>query len=254
MYKLGLKLWSTNKNYIKEAVRLYDDKIFNYIELYIKPNSFKEYIHIWKELKIPFVIHAPHFMDGFCLSCSEKERDNKILAQEAFRFADDLKADTVIFHPGVNGKIEETARQIQLLQDKRVTIENKPYYALNNLGICNGYSSEEISFIKEKTGCSFCLDIGHAICAANAHKQDPIKYLAKFIKLDPQMFHLTDGDYKGIYDTHKHFGQGNFPLKEISQLVPKNSIITNEAYKDSKDSLEDFCEDVKYLKEMVFKL
>jgi deoxyribonuclease IV len=254
MHKLGLKLWSINKNYIKEAVRLYEDKVYEYIELYVVPDTYKEYIEIWKNLQIPFVIHAPHYEHGMCLSNSEKEYKNKGLAVEAFNYADMLNADIVIFHSGMNGKIEETARQIKLLQDKRITIENKPYYGLNNSGICNGSSPEEIKLVIQETGCSFCLDIGHAICAANAHKQDPIKYLAKFIKLNPQMFHLTDGDYKGIYDTHKHFGQGNFPLKEILQLVPKNSTITNEAYKDSKDSLEDFCEDVKYLKERVFNV
>ncbi len=39
--KYGLKLWSTNDYYISEAIRLYKEGFYNYIELFIVPDSLK---------------------------------------------------------------------------------------------------------------------------------------------------------------------------------------------------------------------
>ena len=62
MHKLGLKLWSINTDYYyDEAIRLYNDGIFDYIELYVVPNS-TETIDKWKKINIPFSLHAPHFL------------------------------------------------------------------------------------------------------------------------------------------------------------------------------------------------
>ena len=62
------------------------------------------------------------------------------------------------------------------------------------------------------------------------------------------MFHLTDNDFNSVYDKHWHFGEGNMPVKEIIKLLPENSCITIETYKDRKDSLEDFERDVEYIR------
>ena len=48
MYKFGLKLWSVNENYIDTAKKLYDENIYDYIELYAIPSSFDEYAELWK--------------------------------------------------------------------------------------------------------------------------------------------------------------------------------------------------------------
>lgn len=40
MNKLGLKLWSTNTDYyLKAAEKLYKEGYFDYIELYVVPNT-----------------------------------------------------------------------------------------------------------------------------------------------------------------------------------------------------------------------
>lgn len=59
MFRYGLKLFSTNANYVAEAERLYKENIYDYIELYAEPNSYKKFIQLWKNLEIPYVIHAP---------------------------------------------------------------------------------------------------------------------------------------------------------------------------------------------------
>lgn len=250
MYKFGLKLWSTNLNYIDEAKRLYDDEVYNYIELYTVPNSYNEYINYWKKLQIPFIIHGPHYSHGLNFSDRNKREGNIKLAEESIRFCDDLKSDILIFHPGVNGSIDETIDQINFINDKRIVIENKPYYGLNN-EICIGHSPEEIQRIMHNVRVGFCLDIGHTICSANAKKINQIEYIKEFIELNPKIFHLTDGNYNGIKDMHEHYGEGTFPIKDIMKLIENDSMITNETKKNSDENLNDFVEDIKYFNTLI---
>ena len=96
-------------------------------------------------------------------------------------------------------------------------------------------------------GLGFCLDIGHAICAANGHGQDPFTALAEYIKLKPDMYHLTDGDINGVLDRHDHIGEGSFDFKSIFSYLPEKSMITIETKKDSAINLDDFIRDVTVL-------
>lgn len=245
----GLKLWSTNKNYIQDALILFEKEVFNYIELYVKPATLVDYSKLWEDLNIPFTIHAPHFGDGLNFSLREKHETNMKMALEAIEYADRLKAKYIIFHPGVYGNIEETIKQINELNDKRIIIENKPQLGQKDEK-CVGHTPEEIKHILKKTKCGFCLDIGHAICSANSKKINPIEYIKEFIALKPAMYHLTDGKYESQYDSHLHFTEGNYPIKDILKLIKDNSIITNEAKKDSFENLDDFISDMKYLKNL----
>ena len=254
MYKLGLKLWSTNNNYIQESIKLYDSKIYDYIELFIVPESYKSYSSIWQNLNIPFIIHAPHYAFGLNLAKKEIEKINLRLARETIKFSNDLNSKTIIFHPGMEGNIIETIRQLKFINNPQIIIENKPYYALPKFGngklICNGYSPNDIEKIIGETGLGFCFDIGHAICAANAQKINPLKYIEQFLKLNPKMYHISDGNFDGVHDEHKNLGCGTFPLKKLLDFLSKDSIISIETEKSSKENLEDFENDVIYLKNL----
>ncbi len=73
MYKIGLKLWSRNTDYYyDEAIRLYNDGVYDYIELYVVPNM-TDTIEKWKKLDIPFIVHCPHFAHGFNLAKIENK-------------------------------------------------------------------------------------------------------------------------------------------------------------------------------------
>ena len=146
-YKIGLKLWSINENYLEEAQRLFNKGLCQYIELYVVPGRTHEFLDMWTKLEVPYVIHAPHFEHGMNLASKECRENNKKLAEETFLFADKLNADYIIFHPGFSGEIKETLFQLKQLNDKRIVVENKPYYSLVNGIICNGYSVEDIGFI-----------------------------------------------------------------------------------------------------------
>ncbi|OHD15302.1 MAG: hypothetical protein A2086_01525 [Spirochaetes bacterium GWD1_27_9] len=249
MYKIGLKLWSINKQYVEEAIKLYETNFIQYVELYVIPDSYKETVTYWENLNIPYIIHAPHFSHGLNFAKKEQLAKNITFANEALKYADSLKSEIIIFHPGVEGHIEETTRQLKIINDSRIVIENKPYYSLDGKFICVGYSKEEIEFVTKNAKIGFCLDIGHAICAANSKKIKPFYFLEEFIKLNPKMYHLTDGDFDGVYDKHLHFGNGSFPIKQILKLIPPDSLITNEAKKDSNDNLLDFVKDIDKFRE-----
>jgi endonuclease IV len=246
-YNLGLKLWSTNDFYISDAAKLYKKGLYKYIELSVVPNSFNNYISDWKKLAIPFVIHAPHFMNGMNLADKNHWEKNNTLSSEAICYADELQADIIIFHPGVNGDIKETARQIKRINDNRIVIENKPYHALDNLGVCAGYSPDMIEFIKRTCRAGFCLDIGHAIYAANALKIDPLSYIKDFMALEPKIYHLSDGPHNETFDQHMHLGKGSFDLKKIVNEINTNMPITLETPKEQRTGLRDFIEDVSYI-------
>lgn len=254
MLKYGLKLWSTNDYYIDEAVKLYEQGVYNYIELYTVPDSYSDYISKWQVLEIPFIIHAPHSGHGLNLAKREFSEINKKMAAGAQRFADSLKSETIIFHPGVAGDIKETARQLKSINDSRAVIENKPYYSIYDNSVCNGYSYKDINTIIESTGVGFCLDIGHAICAANTMNMDPNTLLNSLNSLTPLLYHLSDGDYISTVDQHLNIGRGNYNFNIIFSLFKESEMITVETSKSSKMDLYDFLNDINYLKKIESEL
>lgn len=254
--KCGLKLWSINTdNYYEEAKKLYNNRMFDYIELYVVPKSL-EYLNKWINLNIdysiPFIIHCPHFAHGFNLAKIEKKESNLEIYKEVKEYADRLNAKYIIFHGGIDGNIEETANQLASFNETRALIENKPFVALpNRMGgkFCRGYNVEEIKLVKDTANCGFCLDFGHAICAANSQKLDVYEYCRQFLKLNPNMFHLTDkDDITSPYDSHPHLGTGQLDINKIKQMLPEGAMVTLETNKNSKEYLNDFLGDVECMK------
>lgn len=251
-FKYGLKLWSINtEDYKREAQKLYDKGLYDFIELYAVPET-NETINSWEKLKIPFIIHAPHYKHGMNLANPDKFQNNMKLVKETLKFADKLNAEFIVFHPGVGGEITETARQVNLINDGRILIENKPYDAIPemNADFCAGSRVEEIKIILENTEAGFCLDIGHAIAASNSFNTNFIEDIKKFIKLNPKLYHLSDTDINQKIDLHQNFGEGNLDIAEIMGLLPENAVITIETDKKSQHNLDDFILDIEYLKKI----
>ncbi|MDR2591728.1 MAG: sugar phosphate isomerase/epimerase [Chitinispirillales bacterium] len=244
--RFGLKLGSININYTEDILSFYNDGYFQYIELFVLLGSFDDTIEYWKRFSIPMVIHAPHSFAGMNLSLPEERENNKVKLRETLRFADALKAERIIFHSGVNGKIEETISQLRPFADARCLIENKPMKGLNGER-CLGFTPEDVGYIMSELRAGFCLDFGHAICAANSMKKEPLGYIREFSALNPRIYHLTDGDFASECDMHLHYGDGTFPLKELLKTVPDGAMITNEAKHDSAVDLNDYKKDFLYV-------
>ncbi|MDR1361746.1 MAG: sugar phosphate isomerase/epimerase [Holosporaceae bacterium] len=249
MYRFGLKLWSTNTDYyFEEARRLYAKGVFFYVELYVIPNSL-DTIEKWKTLNIPVNLHCPHFLHGFNLAERKKEEFNREIYDQVKQFADELNSEYIVFHGGIDGSIEETARQLKAFREPRALIENKPLKPRPEIGdgMCRGAIVEEIQYILAEVGCGFCLDIGHAICSANSQKLDMWKYIEEFNKLAPIVYHLTDNFDDQEHDQHLHIGDGNFDVKRILSFIKKYSKITVETKKNNEQNLSDFEADVTEL-------
>lgn len=244
--KLGLKIGTKDIRYTRELQEYFEKGVFQYIELFAISGTFEDTISYWKQFNIPFGIHAPHSAAGLNLANIQNRTINKAKITESIKFADELKAEYIIFHSGTNGTSDETIYQLVSFADERFLIENKPIKGLDG-SVCVGTDFTEIKRIIDGIGkgVGFCLDFGHAICAANTLKKDPIEFINNLRKLNPRVFHLTDGDYKSEFDSHLHYGEGSYPLKELLSMVPSGGMVTNEAKRNKNDSLEELRNDSK---------
>ena len=252
MAKIGLKLWNTNENYICIAADLYKDNFFDYIELYIVPEN-RDKLSLWQKLGIPFHIHAPHSAHNMNLSDINKVNSNYELYKEVKIYADELNAEYIVFHGGTDGNYKEVANQLRRFNDKRSLIENKPYKVLSfvKANEYTGTTPDEIKYIKEFANCGFCLDIGHALCSANSHKVNPYEYIENFAKLKPNKIHLSDIHTETELDEHLNFGYGTLNFNKLKTLLNKVGDVTIETNKKSNDDLDDFVEDVKFLRSVI---
>ena len=251
MIKLGLKIGSKDIQYTDEILDYYEQGVFQYIELFALSETFEQTIAYWKQFDIPFGIHAPHSVAGLNLSCIANRKKNEAKIEESIKFADILKAKYIIFHSGINGMPGEVVNQLKPYADERFLIENKPIRGLDG-STCVGSVYGDLKLIIDGIGkgCGFCLDFGHAICAANTLKREPIDFIQELCRLNPKVYHLTDGDYKSELDSHLHYGKGSFPLKKLISLVPDCGMITNEAKREKVNSLEEFKCDTIALREV----
>ena len=249
MFRLGLKIGSRDTQYTQEILQYYCMGIFQYIELFTLTGTFNDTISYWKQFDIPFGIHAPHSAAGLNLANPLVRSMNRNKIAETVRFADELKAKYIIFHSGVNGMPGEVVQQLEHFADERFLIENKPIRGLDG-STCVGSIYSDLKLIIDGIGkgTGFCLDFGHAICAARTLKKEPMEFINELRKLNPRIYHLTDGDFNSELDSHLHYGTGSFPLKELLALVPSGGMVTNEAKHFNSDNLTEFVEDAKVLK------
>ncbi len=250
-YKLGLKIFSTNTEaYFEETNRLYKEGLCDYVEIYVVPDSLNT-LTKWETLDIPFTIHAPHEGHGFNLALPEMREYNLKLYHQAKYFADRLDADFIIFHGGNRGAIESTASQLASFDEPRAIIENVPYHSIKDDKRYYGATPDEIKFIKESTGCKFCLDIGHALCSANSQGFEPYSYIESFLDLEPVMFHLSGiKDISSPVDSHLNLSDGQLDLTRIKNILPTQAKVSLETTKKSEDNLNDFEEDVKWMRSL----
>jgi len=251
MYRLGLKLWSTNTGiYFSEAQRLYREGLFEYVELYVIPDSLHT-LPRWETLGIPFTLHAPHYGHDFNLAQIEREDCNLRVYAQVREFADRLKADYIIFHGGNRGSLDVTIRQLTCLHERRALIENKPFHTLKDQQRCLGATPDEIRAVKESAGCEFCLDFGHAVCSANSQGLDPYSYIEAFMEQDPVMFHISGvQDMASPIDSHLSLSAGKLAPERMAKMLPPLAKVTLETAKASEGSLNDFQEDVKWMQSL----
>jgi sugar phosphate isomerase/epimerase len=248
--RLGLKLYSTDTHLIAEAQSL-GESHFQYVELYVVPGSFEETIHDWRSFSVPYVIHAPHSLHGVNLAREEGQEVNLRHLFETRRFADALSSQIIIVHGGHSGSFQETIRQLHLIKDSRLIIENKPVKGLYEEE-CIGWSPAELRFAVE-TGAvaGIALDLVHACCAATSIKRDALELIKEFLVLKPKVFHLSDAIAHHEKDSHLNFGKGGLDLRAMLSVVPDDGWLTIETPRRPTNGLVDYKGDVCILKKML---
>lgn len=252
-HKIGLKLYASNVEYIELVGNYFHRGLLDYIELYVVPGDYKRYKNVWEKAKIPFVIHAAHCLHGVNLSKKSHLSVNRKAYSDARRYADLLNSPIIIFHPGLGGDVKETARQINLLGDKRIFIENKPFVALDGRR-CVGGSVEDIKYIIKKCRVGFCLDVTHAIKYAFSIEMNYFEYIEKMMNLKPGLIHVCDGNSLFGLDEHLSMGDGNFEFVKIFDIInkfKKRYFITIESSKKLSAKLFDFKKDVVFLNKII---
>ena len=255
---VGLKLWSVNDGvYLREAKRLYEEGVFDYIELFVVPGTLDR-LSAWREVEIPFVLHHAHSVAGFNPARAEAFAANERIAAETHDYAKALRPKFIIFHGGTDGDVREAARQLAFFRERffadwDVLVENKPLRPLpNKMGMveCRGATEDELETLVAAVGGGFCLDFGHAVASANSQGLEPFAFIRRLRdRFRPRMFHLSDvRDAASEFDSHLHLGTGQFDIAWIvREVLPPDARVSIETAKDSPDNLDDFRRDVEWL-------
>ena len=241
--KFGLKLWSNQKDLLKAAIDLIENKVFDYIELSVVPNT-----NIGSfTCDLLYVIHAPHEKFGVNIGDPEKKGYNSNMINESIDWADKLNARNIILHSGYVS-MNAAKRVLEEVDDKRILIENMPKVGLNDEKMI-GYTPEQIKkLIDNKFG--LCLDLNHAIKAAVSLGRPYKDLIEEFLKLKPKMFHISDGKLDNEKDEHLSIGEGDYDFEFLMNCIKENKLkyVTLETPRMKLNSLE---EDLKNLEKLV---
>ena len=234
-----------NQNEVDSVLELVRSGVYDFVQFVVAPETYANLYKIAKEKfqGIQSVIHAPFFIHGVNLSDPDLLNSNLQKLSDAQKFADDLKSDVIILHPGIGEDeifLDENIRQMKMLNDSRIAVENLPYIPRHGHKTF-GSTPQQIEKIMKEVGCNFCFDISHAICAANFLRSDVYNILKEFNNLKPIIYHLSDGDSAATIDYHLHFGLGNYDLSGIFNLLYNSKIVLETRRKagDLKNCIKD---------------
>ncbi|MDO9096836.1 MAG: TIM barrel protein [Candidatus Methanoperedens sp.] len=245
--KFGLKLWSTNTDLVNQAIQLIDDKIFDYIELFVVPAT-----HISPFLvDVPYIIHIPHHKFGVNIGEASKKKYNLQMINESIAWADELDAKYLILHSGY-GSMEHSTDLLHEITDNRLLIENMPKVGLNDEQMI-GYSPEQIEELIRNSDRGLCLDMGHAAKAAVSLEKDYREYVKMFLRFEPKVFHMSDGMLSSEKDEHLSFGEGEFDFEYLLGCVSscRSKLITIETLRVNQHSLQEHVQNVDFLKNSI---
>lgn len=233
--KFGLKLWSINTNLINQAINLIDEKVFDYIELMVIPDSkIKPFL-----VDVPYIIHIPHETFGVNIGDPAAKEHTQQIINESITWADLLNAKHLILHAG-HGSMQHATNLLRGLSDSRLLIENVPKVGLGGEAMI-GYSPAQIEELIGDGDMGLCLDFGHAVKAAVSLGMDYKEYLKGFMRLAPKMFHVSDGTLGEEKDEHFNIGEGEYDFKYLSQCIDDNpfGFVTIETPRLNQKSLNE---------------
>jgi len=247
--KYGLKLWSINTDLIDQAVHLIDEKVFDYIELMVIPDSnIKPFL-----IDVPYIIHIPHEKFGVNIGDPAVKEYSLQKIDESITWADQLNAKHLILHAG-HGSMQHATDLLCGLSDSRLLIENMPKVGLGGETMI-GYSPAQIEELIGDGDMGLCLDFGHAVKAAVSIGVDYKEYVKGFMELEPSVFHVSDGMLSAEKDEHLGIGEGEYDFGFLMECVERNRLmmVTMETPRVSQCSLDEDVGNVEKLHDAMNK-
>jgi len=275
----GLKLIKLTEELIKAAQELCKQGLFDFLEIYVEPSTFKKNKAALKCIDFPTVIHSPHLSDGFNISIGGLSQTNLDRFNEVLQYADATCADYIIIHPGVGGNLESVNAFLAHANDERILIENLPKFCINGYQSpsmtfpkslkkilpkpikqfgksflqsgskkstfdhqwCRGYFPKSIKQLMNAHDVGFCLDFGHAYKAAASLGINANQLINDFMSLGPTLFHLSDGISTEELDWHLALGDGDYDLKFLRCCIERNpsNYVTLETPRNNPDSFKE---------------
>ena len=242
--KIGLKLWSINTDLINQAVQLIEKKVFDYIELFVIPDSeIKPFL-----IDVPYIIHVPHEKFGVNIGDLASKKYNLQKINESIAWADQLNAKYLILHAG-HGSMQHASDLLREVSDRRLLIENMPKVGLGGEAMI-GYSPAQIEAMIGDNGVGLCLDFGHAVKAAKSLGREYKDVINDFLIFNPKLFHISDGDFETEKDSHLNIGSGSFDFEYFKHCVgnKRSKLMTLETPRDNQLSLDEDLKNLNILK------
>lgn len=198
------------------------------------------------DIGLPVQIHIANSNHGINLANRKKHETNRLAMEKAIHVADMLGSEVIVVHPNDSNDDEIDVGYfldfIKGFDDARIHIENLRFtpHSISS-------TIDDLAYLIENTGYSFCFDFEHCIVSYFAHVQetDYISFCRDYItKLKPKYFHISDGRLGNIKDIHLRIGKGEFDIKSMVRLIPENSSIVIETPHD-----EHQIEDIRWIKD-----
>ena len=240
-FRIGLKVWSINHDFLDTMKKIIENNLCQYVEIYYIPGSSELFFNWWPDFPIPVLVHGPTTRDGLNPAVGQ----GKNFLEETLNFADRVQSEKIIFHPGMGGNLENVLSFFSCFSGKRLIIENMPFYSLD-WRECQGAPPEEINTIVQEIGCSFCLDVGHGAKYACSKDLDFLTVIKRFEKINPFMYHISDGFIDNDMDEHLNMGNGDIPYQEIFQIIDSEKAMTLETAKSSSLFYDEYEKDYTY--------
>lgn len=248
MLKYGLKIWSSDKQWFKEAVDLVKSGKIDFIELYIIPTFFK--LVDFDILKcIPITLHSPHFN-----ILELKNSELRFFKNQLPQIADLLKSKIIVVHGGVGKSQEVFKKNISKINDKRILIENMCKIGPDGI-VYFGHSLEQLKFIKEECGFDICLDFVHAAKSAISQKIYYKDFIESLIsELSPHYFHIYGTSFDNERDEHQNIFEGDFDVcwskKILTGLAKERNIHLVFEVPKYKENLKNDIKNIDHFKNL----
>lgn len=246
MIKYGLKLWTSNYSLFPEAVKLFEEKKIDFIELYLNPEKVLSDEELLVLKNIPVTIHHPH---GFGFHEFILGEEQLRLWKETIHAADVLHTDVIVLHPGGEKTFEDFASELKKIDDPRIYLESMPGY--NGMGQpMFGYKLEDLEKLHELK--PICFDLCKAVKAAWRLEMDYKEYIQKAVAtLAPRYFHISGCDVNEKLDQHKDVFDSDMDFSWIKRLLETISEDIRVVFETPKgEKLENDLKNMQFFREI----